>query len=226
MMAGIPSLAGGATARRLGVCASFVQFPEMRVRCEMKGRLAAIVGVFCIAMLIVSGVFAGKPPTKTPKPDKPRVPGQTKAECIIFDRDLKSAGGTQIEGCCLNAGPWPAYTMDLDLGLTWPDGVVHGWLHIGSWLPGPNGGYVVQFWNWNVDDGPPGPGNFMFEIWGGTVVRDRKSKVVTVTFGGDDSGTLWGFPEGYPEPEFPKYVISNPNVDFVLVRTSDLSYCD
>ena len=95
MMAGIPSLAGGATARRLGVCASFVQFPEMRVRCEMKGRLAAIVGVFCIAMLVVPG-------TNAKKPDKPGGP-EIRTEYIAFSGDF--LGGEEVLDCCGNSGP-------------------------------------------------------------------------------------------------------------------------
>jgi len=174
-------------------------------------------------MLVASGASADKPEDKG-KPDKPTVPGQTKAECIVFSGDLKSVpGSTIIEGCCLNAGPWPEYEMYLNLGLEWPDGYQEGFLHIGAWLPGPDGGYVVQFWDFDVDAGPPGPGNFMFEIWGGEVVRDRKKKLITVTFGDDDTGTLWGYTG---DPDDPKYVISNPNVEFVLQRTSDLSFCE
>jgi hypothetical protein len=189
----------------------------------MKGRRVVFGVVFCVAMLAVSGASADKPEDKV-KPDKPRVPGQTKAECIVFSGDLESVpDGTQIEGCCLNAGPWPEYTMVLDLGVLWPKGETDGFLHIGTWLPGPDGGYVVQFWDYDVDAGPPGPGNFMFEIWGGDVVRDRKKKLITVTFGGDDTGTLWGYTG---DPDNPKYVISNPDVDFVLNRTSDLSFCE
>ena len=190
----------------------------------MNGRFVAIIGVFCIAILVAAGAYAEKPenPGKPDKPDKPNVPGQTKAECIVFTGDLASVpGGTQIEGCCLNAGPWPEYTMIL--GFMWPDVEIDGYLHIGSWLPGPDGGYVVQFWDYDVEAGPPGPGNFMFEIWGGDVVRDRKRKLITVTFGGDDTGTLWGYTG---DPNDPKFVISYPDVDFVLERTSDLSFCE
>jgi hypothetical protein len=191
----------------------------------MKRKSVAFGVGFCIAILVVSNVYAEQPADKGKPGDKPRVPGQTKAECIVFTGNLESVeGGTKIEGCCLNAGPWPQYTMDLNLGLEWPDDVTPGYLHIGSWFPGPNGGYVVQFWNYDVDAGPPGEDDFLFEIWGGDVVRDRKSKIITVTFGGDDTGTLWGFPEGYPGVD--KYVISYPNVDFVLKRTSNLSFCE
>jgi hypothetical protein len=125
----------------------------------MNRRFVAIVGVFCIAILVVSGVYGDKPdnrgnPDKPDKPDKPNVPGQTEPECIVFSGTTLNSvpGGTIIEGCCLNAGPWPEYTMDLNLGLGWPeDGETPGFLHIGAWLPGPDGGYVVQFWNYDVE---------------------------------------------------------------------------
>lgn len=190
----------------------------------MNGRCVAIVGVLCVAVLAVSGAYADKPENPG-KPDKPHVPGQTKAECIVFTGDLQSVqDGVQIEGCCLNAGPWPEYTMILDLGLTWPDGEVDGFLHIGSWYPGPDGGYVVQFWTWDDETEVPGAEDFLFEVWGGQVERDKKSKLLTVTFDGD-SGTLWGYHEGDAPIKERKYVISNPTVTFVLHRTSDLDFC-
>ena len=49
----------------------------------MKGRLAAFVGVFCIAMLFASGAYAGKPP-KEPKEPKSPLPGNIAIECIEF----------------------------------------------------------------------------------------------------------------------------------------------
>jgi hypothetical protein len=195
----------------------------------MKGRRVAFGAVFCIAMLFVSGASADQPEGKG-KPDKPRVPGQTKAECIVFSgNSLNSVpGGTVIEGCCLNAGPWPKYTMDLDLGRDWPNGEIDGYLHIGSWFPGPDGGYVVQFWNYDINDGPPGDDDFLFEIWGGKVERDRKSKLIRVTFPGDESGwgKLWVYSDGYPGIPNTKIGIPIPDVSFVLERTSDLSYCE
>ena len=49
----------------------------------MTGGRVAFVSIFCLAILVVSGAYADKPGDKG-KPDKPRVPGQTKAECIVF----------------------------------------------------------------------------------------------------------------------------------------------
>ena len=182
----------------------------------MKGRLVAFAGVFCIAILIVSGANADKPP----KEDKPP---KTEAECIVFTEDLQSVeGGTVIEGCCPNAGPWPAYTMTLNvIGI--PLDTYDGQLFINQFGTGPSAQYKVQFWTWDSETETPGTGDYFFEIVGGEIVRDRRAKTLTVTFT-DESGTGWKYYDGYPEPpafEFPIFGVS-----FVLFRTSDLTYCE
>ena len=53
----------------------------------MKTRFGALVGVFCIALLIVSGAYAGKPTDKPDKPGKPPRPGNIAVECIEFTGD-------------------------------------------------------------------------------------------------------------------------------------------
>ena len=79
MLAGIPPRAGGVSGHGLGACAfSITGLQKKEVGCEMKGRLVAFVGVFCIAMLIASGAYADKPP-KEPKPPKP---ANIAVECI------------------------------------------------------------------------------------------------------------------------------------------------
>ena len=179
----------------------------------MKGRLVAFAGIFCIAILIVSAANADKPP-KPPKPDK------TKAECIVFTEDLQSVdGGTRIEGCCPNAGPWPAYTMTLDTG-SQLDGTHEGQLFINVFGTGPNAQYKVQFWTWDIDTETPGTGDYFFEIVGGDIENDKKNKVLTVTFS-DELGTGWVY-DNVTDP----IEISIPFVSFVLVRTSNLTYCE
>jgi len=66
----------------------------------MKGRLIAVVGVFCIAILIFSGTDA-----QGMKPDKPDKPSKSNTEWIEFWGDL--VGGQPVDGCCPNAGPNP-----------------------------------------------------------------------------------------------------------------------
>jgi hypothetical protein len=198
MLAGIPLKAGGVSWHRLGarsVSGHWLQNRE--VRCEMKGRLAAFVGIFCIAILIVSGANADKPP----KPPKPPQPGETTAECITFTGDLN--GRQQVEGCCPNAGPYPVYTMILN-NLGWLDGTYEGQLFMNYHGAGRNKKYIVQFWNDDL--------GIAIEIIGGVIVNDRKNKVLTVTF---EDETGWDLINDIPIPD----------VDFVLVRTSDLTDC-
>ena len=160
----------------------------------MKGRFVAFVGIFCIAILVVSAANADKPP-KPPKPD------ETTAECIIFTGDLN--GSQQVEGCCPNAGPFPAYTMTLEnLGLL--NGTYEGQLFINNYGAGRNKRYIVQFWNDDI--------GVAIEIIGGDIVNDKKSKILTVTF---EDETGWDLINGVPIP----------NMNFVLVRTGNLSYC-
>jgi len=184
----------------------------------MKRRLVAFVGIFCIAILAVSVADAGKP-VKTPKP--PKTPGLT-TECILFTGDLVSAGNTIIVGCCPNAGPWPAYEMTLTTE-SLLDGTYLGSVFMNSYgRNAPYAGYKVQFWTWDSELDDPGDGDYFFEIRGGEVQRDRKNKVLTVTFT-DTNGTATGW-KYYDDAEPYEFLI--PNVSFVLVRTSDLSRCE
>ena len=179
----------------------------------MKGRLVAFVGVFCIAMLIVSGAIADKPekpgkPDKPPKP--PKTPGLT-TECIIFEDNLEDNDGvhgylesvpgeTVVVGCCPNAGPAPEYTMTLhnicypsdvtETKICLPDFPLDGYLFINVLgTPGPDQRYMVKFWTWKYDAGDPGVGDYFFEIRGGDL-RDRKTEGPNVTYL-DDTATLW-----------------------------------
>jgi hypothetical protein len=216
----------------------------------MKGRCVAFVVFFCVASLIVSTGFAkGKPP----KPDKPDTPGQSKGECIKFSGDLQSAGETIIEGCCPNAGPWPAYTMTLATDSPVDGTAIPGYLFIGSYgTPAPYEGHKVQFWTWDVDSETPGTGDFFFEIRGGTAVSEKvkNHRILTVNFV-DETATGWIYytvTDPYCEPcdtscdpcyEFDPVCnpctdpdcepcieqIEIPNVTFELIRTSDQSYC-
>jgi len=126
----------------------------------MKGRFVAFVGVFCIASLIASGVYAKG------KPDKP---GGPEIEWISFVGDLK--GGQLVVGCCPNAGPWPAYTMTLSDAFGALQGTYLGQLFMNFKGKKPQE-YKVQFW---TDD-------IFFEIVGGEIDNDKKNKTLTVRF--------------------------------------------
>ena len=140
----------------------------------MKGRLAAFGGVFCIALLIVSGAYAGKPP-KPDKPGKPPRPGNIAIECIEFTGDLESVplGGTVVEGCCPNAGPSPAYTMTLRIGGEMPqeawEVTFDGYLFAKPFRTRENRQwirqYIIHFGTWDWDTEIPGTGDYFFEIF-------------------------------------------------------------
>ena len=213
MLADIPPRTGGTSGHGLGACSVFGhRASEGRRRCEMKGRLAAFGGAFCIALLIVSGAYAGKP-DKPPKPDKTPRPGNIAVECITFS-GLDLEGHQQVEDCCPNAGPFPLYKMTLPNGFGHNDvGTYDGELFMNSMRVGQNRQYVVQFTGDHVDSG----NRISIQIIGGDIDYNKKTKVLTVTFTLDncmctemcDTCTL---------PE------SNP-LEFKLVRTSDLSDC-
>jgi hypothetical protein len=153
----------------------------------MKGRLIAFVGIFCIAILIFSGQDAqGEKPDKPPgKPDKP--PGKPPTtEWIEFTGDLQ--GGQPVDGCCPNAGPYPQYTMTLTRALgegteyEIPAGTYDGQLFIHYFGAGRIEQYKVQFWT-DIGIG--------FEIIGGDIDYDKKTKVLTVTFTNELCRDFW-----------------------------------
>jgi len=185
----------------------------------MKGRLVAFVGIFCVTCLIVSGAYADKPP----KPPKPPKPGNITKECIVFTGDLE--GGAVVEGCCPNAGPWPAYTMAFFQIADWPFGPHEGQLFAKpvrfrenrKWIDR----YKVQFWTWNYDNETPGTGDYFFEIYSDSddIVYDETTNVLTVTVDGGDA-TGWEYDDDTHPTEIPIL-----DVSFVLEKTSDLTNC-
>jgi hypothetical protein len=134
----------------------------------MKRRLIAFVGIFCIAVLIVSGAYAQG------KPDKP---GKSKTEWIEFWGDLN--GGQPVDGCCGNAGPNPPYRMCLNFEVSgYPAGTWYdGYLFINDYIilgPGHNHQYIVLFSTSDND--------VAIKIIGGVVDFDKRTKALTVTF--------------------------------------------
>jgi hypothetical protein len=155
--------------------------------------------------------------------------GKTNAECIVFTGNLETVPGSEVvEDCCPNAGPFPAYTMSLDLldadGTTYV-GQYKGQLFTKFSSNGPHKESKVQFWSWDSDLDTPGVGDIFFEIDGGDVVFDRKSDFLTVSFT-DEQPTLWLY--DHWEADGRCCAIEAPvlPVSFELVRTSDLTYCE
>jgi hypothetical protein len=176
----------------------------------MKGRIVAFVGVFCIAMLIVSVANAEKP-------DRGKPPGPTKLEkeLIVFTGDL--VGGEVVEGCCLNRGPAPAYTMhvpahglgNLENGPYYPPGAYTGHLFINVFGTGRNAEYMVRFRGINDSFG-----ELSIEIMGGVFSQNKKPpKVLTAIFTEADCRVL---EVGCPTPGCGEHIAY---VNFTLVRT-------
>jgi len=146
----------------------------------MKGKLIAFASILCIASLIISGANAKG------KPDHSDKPGKTKTEWIAFTGDF--VGGEEVEGCCLNAGPWPVYTLTLPVALVGSDvtylaGDYTGQVYMSHSSVGKDRKYIVQFWT-SCHEGLPceDPNHMCIEINGGDEDYDRKTKVRTVTF--------------------------------------------
>jgi hypothetical protein len=190
----------------------------------MKGRLVAFGGVFCIALLIVSGAYAGKPPKE---PKSPHRPGNIAIECIEFTGDLASVpeGGTVVEGCCPNAGPAPEYTMILKIESLQP----------GDWGQEFEGHlfakplrikvkgqsteyYQVHFCTWDWDERLPAEGDYFFDIRcdGDDIQYDETTDVLTVTVE-DETATLWVLHNVNPECDRSIYpYCENPCVEGVV----------
>jgi hypothetical protein len=177
----------------------------------MKGRLVAFVGVFCFAMLVVSGAFAGKP-------DKPGKPGDSepRMEFIAFSGDF--LGGEEVEDCCGNAGPHPEFTLHVPgtgLGDD-PEGelYLHGCEYTGPLFmnvfgTGPDAEYMVRFRGWCAEWG-----EISIEIMGGVVHQEKKPpKVLTATFVDADCRVL---EHGCPTPGCGEHIAY---VTFTVVRT-------
>jgi hypothetical protein len=189
-------------------------------------RLVAFVGVFCIAMLIASGAYADKPPKDPKEPKSPR-PGNIAIECIEFTGS-NLQGRQVVEGCCPNAGPFPEYTMKVDLDFEHihiHDDARAGYLFAKPLRIKVKGQttyyYIVQFntWEWNAEI-IPGEGDYFFDIRCDGNDIDETNDVLTVTVV-DETATVWVLhdvnpncdPSIYPYCENPCAVGVEPNCD-------------
>ena len=190
-------------------------------------RWLSVFTLLICGMLVTTGIEAKKPDGV--KPDNPN---KTKAECIIFTGDLM--GMAKVEGCCPNAGPYPEYTMTLNLpdkdGTDLNDvyGIPYGQTEFDGQLFmnfAADEGYKVQFWNWDSDNEIPGAGNIFFEIYGGDIFYDRKDKLLEVIFTNEEA-TLWLYDAWNPLTETGATEAPVGLVNFELVKTSDLDLCE
>jgi hypothetical protein len=219
----------------------------------MKGRLVAFAGVFCIALLVVSGAYAGKPDQK----GKPPRPGNIAEECIVFTGDYLE-GGQVVVGCCPNAGPAPAYTMTVDLDVAGIHDVARaGYLFAKPVTTRVKGQktvrYKIQFFTWDWDARLPGDGDYFFEIYCDGDDIDETNGVLTVTVE-EETAKVWVF-YNVKQACYPSYPFcddpspcendmipacdpsTNPtcyhpcnedfdeDVSFVMTKTTDLSNC-
>jgi hypothetical protein len=136
---------------------------------------------------------------KGEKPSKP--PRPTSGEFITFSGDL--GGSQEVEGCCPNAGPFPAYTMTFSE--KFPDGVFGehaGDIFMNSFGRKAEWDYLVQFmWGEEPDDA------YFTEIRGGDKEYDKRTMILTVTFA-EEEMRIWKNGEELPSLD----------VSFVLTR--------
>ena len=96
-------------------------------------------------------------------------------ERITFSGDLY--GDQEVEGCCPNAGPYPAYYMTLSDVFPIPmPGEHEGNIFMNGFGRNMPWAYKVQFW-WIEDDT-----EYFIEIRGGEIHQDKKTKILTVEF--------------------------------------------
>jgi hypothetical protein len=184
------------------------------MKSQIYNRLALVAMLFSL-VFVVTNATAKKPVKPSPEPD------QTTAECIVFTGDLM--GEAVVEGCCPNAGPFPEYAMTLHLKNEDRTTTVHygeydGELFINNYGAGRHHGYQVQFWSWDWDTEIPVVGDICIEVIGGIIDNDKKNKVLRVSFNGEEAH--------FCETGETGEVVTFPLVNFDLIRTSDLSFCD
>ena len=94
-----------------------------------------------------------------------------KSELVTFVGDL--VGEQVVVGGFPNAGPFPAYTMTLSgvFPAVFPPGTYEGQLFMNVLGTHPKS-YIVQFWE----------GLMFLEVRGGTIHKDPRNKITTVTF--------------------------------------------
>ena len=132
--------------------------------------ILSIVLILSVTLILVSSGLAKREPN---------------FERITFTGDL--SGDQEVEGCCGNAGPWPEYTMTLsDKFLEGFRGEHTGEIFMNGFGRRMPWAYKVQFWWW-TEDGT----EYFIEFRGGVVHKDKKTKILTVTFENVPCYEIW-----------------------------------
>ena len=130
------------------------------------------------------------------------------SEHITFTGDLE--GEEDVLGCCPNAGPSPEYT--LTLSETFPveaiRGTYDGEIFMNNTGRQSPGDYMVQFFYVELLTGE----TMYLEIRGGVAERDKRTKVLTVTFTAADTVC---------EIEIDGELTYTVPVNFILTRVSN-----
>jgi len=142
----------------------------------MKSKVIS-VSILSIALILVSLIFVSSFGLSKPNP-KPN------PERITFSGDLY--GDQEVEGCCGNAGPFPEYTMTLSDNFPEEFQGTHiGNIFLNSFGRKMPWAYKVQFW-WGGENN-----EYFIEIRGGEVHKDKRTKILTVTFTQEDTCWTW-----------------------------------
>jgi hypothetical protein len=123
-----------------------------------------------------------------------------RSDQITFTGDL--VGDEEVFGCCPNAGPYPVYTMTMSDNF--PEdfrGTYTGNIFLNGFGRNLPWAYKVQFW-WGEEE------EYFIEIRGGTVHKDKRTKILTATFTQEDTCWTWD-PNGVERIIF---------IDFTLIR--------
>jgi len=125
------------------------------------------IALFLSITLILVGSGLSKP--------KPNPNPEQNSEWITFSGDLY--GEQEVVGCCPNAGPNPNYTMTLSGKFSEEFLGEHtGYIFMNSFGRNMEWDYKVVFW-W-TEDGTV----YSIEIRGGEAHKDKRTKILTVTF--------------------------------------------
>jgi len=136
-----------------------------------------------VSFILVSCNYDGSPTQNTSDLETLRLSKRKiHSENITFEGDLE--GSQEVVGCCPNAGPYPEYTMFLSDNFS--DEFQGN--HAGNiFMNSIRGGYKVCFW-WTETEGGP---EYYIEFRGGEVHKDKKTKILTVTFENVESYEIW-----------------------------------
>ena len=149
--------------------------------------LVLSITLILVSLTLVSCKYDGSPTQNTSDLETLRLSKRRiHSENITFEGDLE--GSKEVVGCCPNAGPNPGYTMTLSGEFSDEFLGEHtGYIFMNSF--GRNGGYKVVFW-WIETDGGTET-EYFIEIRGGEVHKDKKTKILTVTFENAPTYEIW-----------------------------------